>query len=91
MTKTYNCDYCRRIFGDETECRLHEMGHLDKNGQIKYDIIHIQKKDVCDFCEHSYYVYGCERDCGIKDCGYENCFKHFVPCEPLHDKSRNGV
>lgn len=36
------------------------------------------KEDLCDRCDHAYYVYGCERDCKYKqECNYSNKYEKF--------------
>ena len=58
--------------------------------RIKYMIM-LECKEVCDYCDRSYYVYGCERDCEYPNCTYDNNHKDFVPVEPLHNKRISGV
>ena len=58
--------------------------------RIKYTVM-LNCGSVCDYCDKSYYVYGCEMDCDCKECGYANMYKDFVPTKPLRDKSINGV
>lgn len=90
MTTIYRCDYCKKDFRGLKECRLHEASHMNSADRTKY-LIMLECMDVCDFCEHSYYVYGCERDCEYKDCKHSNNYKDFTPTEPLHNKRISGV
>ena len=69
----------------------YESSHLKKIDKIKYELTYFYNKDICDYCDCSYYVYGVERACEHKDCHHANNYKDFVPTEPLHDKSRYGV
>lgn len=90
MTTIYKCDKCGAEFNDPNECRICEASHMNPVDRIKYDLFYNQGEDICDYCDHSYYVYGCEQDCEHKDCKYSNNYKDFVPVEPLHDKRQNG-
>ena len=45
---------------------------------------------ICDYCDHSFYVYGCEQDCSYEDCRFSNNYKDFIPVEPFHNKRNNG-
>ena len=63
MQIKYVCDYCGNDFSTEEKCRQCEMSHLTDIEKLKYDIKYNQHKDLCDFCDHSFYVYGCEQDC----------------------------
>lgn len=65
MITIYRCDVCDREFDSPKECRDHERTHFEGNNRIKYDLISANS-DVCDYCQKSYYVYGCERDCDHK-------------------------
>ena len=91
MTTIYRCDKCDREFDSAKECRVHERSHFHGINRIKYDLIHNQEVDICDYCDNSFYVYGCERDCGYRNCNYINLYADFVPTKPLHDKSISGV
>ena len=75
----------------EEKCRQCEMSHLTDIEKLKYDIKYNQHKDLCDFCDHSFYVYGIERDCK----NYYKClnrnFANFSPVIPFHDKSISGA
>lgn len=90
MTNVYRCDICGEEFLSSYECRVHEVSHLDGVEAIKYELIHSQEEIICDYCEHSYYVYGCEQDCKYRNCRSNNNYKDFVPVEPLHNKRANG-
>lgn len=90
MTTIYKCDTCGREFKSSKECRMCEASHMVPVDRIKYMIM-LNCESVCDYCDCSYYVYGCERDCEHKDCGHSNKYKNFVPTEPFHNKSISGV
>lgn len=91
MQIKYVCDYCGNDFSTEEKCRRCEMSHLNDTEKLKYNIKYNQHKDLCDFCNHSFYVYGIERDCkNHVDC-LKNDFANFSPVIPLHDKSIAGV
>lgn len=69
MTKVeqYKCDYCGEVFNDYDKCLAHEYEHQnDDASRAKYLIKYNLRKDLCDYCEHSYFVYGCEIDCQFK-------------------------
>ncbi len=91
MTTKYVCDVCGREFGSPWVCRSHEASHFSGIERVKYDLVHDPEEDLCDYCDHSYYVYGCEQDCKFKDCAYNNNYQHFKPVEPFCNKRRNGV
>lgn len=90
MKIKYVCDVCGEQFEYGVACRLHEAEHLSGDEKLKYQLIH-SGKDVCDFCDKSYYVYGCERDCEYKECRRSNNYKDFKPVEPFHNKRIHGV
>lgn len=91
MTTIYKCDTCGREFKNLKECKMCEASHMTPIDKIKYMILLNNRKMVCDYCDKSYYVYGCEVDCDCKECGYANMYKDFIPTKPLHDKSISGV
>ena len=90
MTTIYKCDTCGQEFKSAKECRICEASHMNPVDRIKYMIM-LECKEVCYYCDHSYYVYGCERDCEYPNCTYDNNHKDFVPVEPLHNKRISGV
>lgn len=90
MTTIYKCDTCGQEFKSPKECRMCEASHMTPVDRIKC-LIMLNFGSVCDYCDNSYYVYGCERDCKYKDCRHSNNYKDFIPTEPLHDKSISGV
>lgn len=96
MIIKYECEYCGELFNHEEDCIEHESSHLTGVEKIKYEVLNKVRwnwnEDICDYCDHSYYVYGCERDCEYKTCCNSNNYKNFIPTEPLHNKkSRGGV
>ena len=90
MTTIYKCETRGQEFKSPKECRMCEASHMVSVDRIKYMIM-LNCGNVCDYCNHSYYVYGCEQDCEYKDCRHSNNYKDFIPTEPLHDKSISGV
>lgn len=90
MNIMYKCSFCHAEFSNSEECIKHELTHMNNAEKIKHELKYAAKS-LCDYCDHSYYVYGCERDCTHKDCSYKNNYKDFIPVEPLHDKSIHGV
>ena len=90
MTTIYKCDTCGREFKSPKECRMCEVSHMAPVDRIKC-LIMLNCGNVCDYCDNSYYVYGCEQDCEYKDCRHSNNYKDFIPTEPLHDKSRCSI
>lgn len=89
MKTIYKCDVCGREFGSAFLCRSHEASHFDGVEKIKYDL-YSESKELCDYCDNSYYVYGCEQDCKYHNCNYDNNHKDFVPVEPFHNKRAHG-
>ena len=90
MTNIYRCDICGAEFPSSYSCRMHEASHLTGEEEIKYMLIHSQEEYLCDYCDNSFYVYGCEEDCNFKDCAVKNNYKYFKPVEPLHNKRTSG-
>ena len=62
MTTIYKCDTCGREFKSSKECKICEASHMTPIDRIKYMIPLNNRKMVCDYCDKSYYVYGCEVD-----------------------------
>lgn len=81
MTTIYKCDFCDETFRNSRECRKHESTHFNGAERLKYILMYSSETDICDYCKHAYYVYGCERDCTFKDCKFSNRYKDFVPME----------
>jgi hypothetical protein len=90
MTTKYVCDVCGREFGSPWVCRSHEASHFTGIERVKYDLIHDPEEDLCDYCDNSYYVYGCEQDCKFKGCSYNNNYIYFKPVEPFCNKRKHG-
>ena len=67
MTTIYKCDTCGLEFKSLKECRMCEVSHMAPVDRIKYMIV-LNGGEVCDYCDTSFYVYGCEQDCEHKDC-----------------------
>lgn len=77
----YKCDYCGEMFKDYSACLLHEYEHqANANDRARYLASHSMRKNLCDFCEHSYLVYGCEQSCAfLKECNFMNDYQKFAP------------
>lgn len=90
MKIKYECEVCGELFGSSRRCRMHEASHFSEVEKIKYELIHAQEEDICNYCANSYYVYGCEQDCEYDDCGFRNNYKDFIPTEPFHNKRAHG-
>ena len=86
MTTIYRCDFCGEEFTNSRTCARHELSHFEGIEKIKYDLIHAQEEWICDYCENSYYVYGCEQDCQYKYCNASNNYVDFTPTNPLRRK-----
>lgn len=79
MAKTvYICEHCCRIFENKMDARRceiqheHRMPELIKNENFLYELLK-EHKDPCNYCSHTYYVYGTEWNC---DC-HDKCRKMF--------------
>lgn len=90
MTIIYKCDFCGKEFKKQTQCRVCEASHMNDIDRTKY-LLMLNFQDICDYCEHSYYAYGIDRNCEHKNCTYANNYEDFTPTEPLHNKSIYGV
>ena len=89
MKTKYECEVCGQPFNNPIECQTHEANHFTGVEKLKYELIH-SRNDICDYCDHSYYVYGCELDCNFDGCTYKNNYADFKPVEPIHNKRRTG-
>ena len=69
MKQVWRCDTCGRIFDDSRKCSEHEISHLPCSEQKKAILskCNYTGKEICDYCTHAFYVYGCEFDCQFKD------------------------
>lgn len=91
MTTKYICDVCGREFDTSSKCIKHEEEHCYPTSlEIIRTLREMCKPKICDYCDHSYYVYGCEQDCKFHDCSYYNNHKNFKPVEPFHNKKECG-
>ncbi len=91
MTTLYKCDFCDKTFYNSKECRNHESDHFDGVEKLKYTLLNNHEIDICDYCDNSYYVYGCELDCKFRtECNHRNNYKKFVPVNSIHNKRKNG-
>ena len=77
MKLIYECECCHRHFDDMHECVVHELSHYNDEEAIKYHIVNVIKKEICDYCNNVYYVYGCESSCDFKTCCVANNYKDF--------------
>ena len=79
MVSLYKCDYCGKIFqGVDAfyDCQEHEEMHKkDKYADLKMNC----DTDICDKCEHVYYVYNVEKNCKYAgQCDRNNCWCKFM-------------
>ena len=89
MTVFYKCDYCGETYKNRDACVKCELSHMPDDEKIKAQLIN-DGKFVCDYCDHSYYAYGCELGCTPVGCYHYNNWPKFKPVEPLHDKRASG-
>lgn len=89
MIVFYKCDYCGGVYKNREDCMKCEMSHMPKDEKIKTQLID-DGEFVCNYCEHSYFVYGCEQDCDIVGCYHYNNWPKFKPVVPLHNKKAHG-
>lgn len=77
----YGCTCCGTVYNREIDALMCEERHLldgEKDKYSRYDLIRIfnliesRGSDPCDYCEHAYYVYGCEQECSFRNSG--KCF-----------------
>lgn len=77
----YECTCCDTIYEREIDALMCEERHLlegkDDNYSCYdlcriYNLIESRGSDPCDYCKHSYYVYGCEQECSFRNNG--ECF-----------------
>ena len=67
MKIVYECEYCGQQFYDKQTCINHEKL-----------CVNFRTGNMCDYCDHAYYVYGCEFDCKYRnDCNILNRYKNF--------------
>lgn len=89
MTVIYRCDFCKKEFKDLEKYKQHAF-NAHNNRAIKETLMAANK--VCDYCNNSYYVYGCERACQFETkCNRSNNYFYFQLVDPYHDKSIAGV
>ena len=79
MKIIYKCESCGKEFDNINVCKYHEMLHLNSVDKFKYYIQNVECQDLCKYCAHIYYVYGCEANCSHKDCTARNNYKDFIP------------
>lgn len=89
MTVFYKCDYCGKMYANEDQCFKCEITHMPDDEKIKANLIN-DGEFVCNYCDHSYFVYGCEQDCDIVGCYHYNNWPKFKPVVPLHNKKAHG-
>ena len=90
MKILYECDYCDAQFPNEAMCRCHEADHLSDMDKFKYYLKYIVHGDICSYCAHAYYVYGCELNCEHRGCCDTNNYKDFTPVRTLKVKTKEG-
>lgn len=76
MLIKYECDICSQLFHTKHMCKRHELDHFKDLRKTESELNRVGR-GVCEFCDHCYYVYGCEAECNFKDCSYANAFKDF--------------
>ena len=77
MITKYECEHCNKQFDTMSQCKIHELSHLEGDAHIKYYIKNMTDNDICDHCDHAYYVYGCRRECIFFSCCASNNYKDF--------------
>ena len=87
MTQLWKCDICGKTFLKKEDCEFHEIAHDDCDLETRIRLKCKNKKlDLCDYCDHVYYVYGCEKDCEVRNkCTYARNYPYFKPSEKLKD------
>lgn len=82
MIKIYKCEFCGKVFEGESasnRCLIHEYTHKEDNYfNVKQKILE-QSDEPCSFCNESWYVYNCERECLHNECNCQNYWKDFQP------------
>ena len=69
-----------------------EFKNLEKYKQHAFKETLVAANKVCDYCNNSYYVYGCERACQFETkCNRSNKYFYFQLVDLYHDKSIAGV
>ena len=68
MIHCFKCEYCGQVFNDTKTCLEHEISHYPCSEQKKKILAkcNYNGKTPCDYCDHAFYVYGCEFDCEYK-------------------------
>lgn len=89
MKTVYKCEVCGKEFLSGKECEAHEVSHGTLNVDVIVELLRLEQ-DPCDYCGHSYYVYGCEMDCPDKNCRSSVLYPGFMPVHPLHNKRTTG-
>lgn len=84
----YSCNICGTGFSNSSDairCELKHIvesdGHdLDKIGATSsvFSGLFNKYNTVCNFCKHSYLVYGCELNCSKKECNFWNNYKDYI-------------
>lgn len=72
MKILFACEFCGAIYETSRGAMKCEFSHSnlflnDSNNLSNFCSFYLNK-DICDFCKHAYYVYGCELDCQKKEC-----------------------
>ena len=82
MITIYKCEECGKQFTGGNafyNCLTHEsVCKLDNNGKLKRELLKTLA-EPCGYCNYSWYVYGCERECDKPQCNYMNDWKDFNP------------
>lgn len=77
MTVLYRCDVCKELYtspDEAVQCELECKGWDSDVANIV-----AMAGDPCNYCQHAYYVYGCEFDCKYynKECNFTNKYIKF--------------
>lgn len=74
MKTLYACEFCRTVYEDEYKAMRCEFSHLECK-TLLHDPATVEifcrnylNTNICHFCEHAYYAYGCDLDCQKKEC-----------------------
>ena len=77
MKTKYECNFCGKQFDDKDTCFAHELEHITNDTDKQKYILQAEGLDICKYCKHRYYVYGCRPECEYRDCNSDNNYKDF--------------
>lgn len=82
MIYMYKCEECGKTFTGHNaffNCFTHENTCKgDSVGKLKRELLKTLA-EPCGYCQESWYVYGCERECNFPKCNNHNDWKDFKP------------